>query len=393
MRVLLGALLLSLSAMAAAQPARSGVAVFGTVRAADGETLPGVNVYLSGTQRGAATDASGAFRIENVPPGAYRLVASFIGYTTAVREIRVGAQDAGPFAFVLEPSAVESAEAVVTAEGDARWQRRYERFKRVLIGESENAARTEIENPWVLDFRDRFGALTATASEPLVVVNRALGYRLHYDLRAFEATDTRVRYDGEERFEPLEPADAAEAARWETARAQAYRGSLRHLLQALRAGRAEAEGFTFMHRRLTSDGQALAEYVGRPVAEGSLVAAVDSAETGAPGWYRLGFDGLLGVTYKREPEVPAYLTSEWFREGRSTPRPEQRSDLRLEGSSALIDPKGDPDDPFAVASMGYLAFERLGDLVPAEYVPPATTPQAEIQARRPPRASGPSRER
>lgn len=381
-------LLLAL-AVAAPAAAQAGVAVTGTVRDAAGETLPGANVYLSGTQRGAPTDAAGRFRIDGVPPGAYRLVASFIGYRTAVQDIRVGSTDAGPFALTLEPTGVEGATVTVEAEGDARWRRRYERFRRILIGESENAAQTEIENPWVLDFRDRFGALTATARAPLVIVNRALGYRLHYDLTAFEATDTRIRYDGEERFEELAPADAAEAARWATARTLAYRGSLRHLLQAMRDGRAEADGFAFTARRLSPDRQTLLEYVGRPVAEADLVERVDSSETGARGWFRLRADGVaLGVTYAREPEVPAYLRSEWFREGRSTPRDAQESVLVLSGSTALVDPRGDPEDPFAISVMSYLAFERLADLVPAEFVPPTTTTQSEIQRRRPPPRGG-----
>lgn len=382
----LAAVLACVLAAPLAAQAPAGATLTGTVRAADGETLVGASVYLSGTQRGAATDRNGRFRIEGVPPGAYRLVASFIGHRAGVRDVRVGTADAGPFDFVLEPVAVEGAAVTVEAEGDARWRRRYERFRRVLLGESENAAQTEIENPWVLDFRDRFGALTASARAPLVIVNRALGYRLHYDLRAFEATDTRVRYDGEERFEEMEPADAAEAARWATARALAYRGSLRHLLQALGDGRAEADGFVFSTRRLTADGQTLAEYVGRPIAEADLVARVDSAETGAPGWYRFRApDVVLGVTYTREPEVPAYLRSEWFREGRSAVRDRQESGLRIDNrTGVLVDPRSNPEDPFGISVMGYLAFERLADLVPAEYVPPAATPASEIQRRRPP---------
>lgn len=387
----LAALLLPLAVAAQAPP---GVDVVGTVRAADGETLPGVNVYLSGTTRGAATDAQGRFRIENVPPGAYRLVASFIGYTAAVQDIRVRAgQEAGPFAIRLEASAVEGGEAVVQAEGDARWRRRYERFKKILLGESENAAQTDIENPWVLTFRDRFGELRATASAPLVIVNRALGYRLVYDLHAFGATDTRIQYDGDERFELLEPADASEAARWETARAIAYRGSLRHLLQAMRRGAATTEGFSFTLRRMSTTGELL-DYVGRPISEADLTTPADSVETGAPGWYHLQFDGMLGVGYETEPEAPAYLSSEWFRESRATPYDRQQSYLQLtNGDPALVDPKGTPADPFAISASGYLAFERLGDLVPEEYVPPTVTTQSQIQARRPPRASGAGRDR
>ena len=48
-----------------------------------------------------------------------------------------------PSRFVL--FTVEGATVTVEAEGDARWRRRYERFRRILIGESENAAQTEID--------------------------------------------------------------------------------------------------------------------------------------------------------------------------------------------------------------------------------------------------------
>jgi hypothetical protein len=53
-----------------------------------------------------------------------------------------------------------------------------------------------------------------------------------------------------------------------------------------------------------------------------------------------------------------------------------------------VDPRGDPEDPFAISVMSYLAFERLADLVPAEFVPPTTTTQSEIQRRRPPSRGG-----
>ncbi|HEX8385542.1 MAG TPA: hypothetical protein VF576_05120, partial [Rubricoccaceae bacterium] len=308
----------------------------------------------------------------------YRLVASLVGFRAETEDIRVnaGQAEAGPFAFRL--AAVEIGEAVVEAEGDDRFRRRLETFTRVLLGESENARQTRFVNPEVLDFRERFGALRATATAPLVVENRALGYRLVYDLHDFESTATRVRYDGDERFEELTPADEAEAARWQTARAMAYRGSLRHLLRALRTGTADDEGFRFRLRRMNSEGQ-LTEYVGRDVPADRIATAPDSA-----GWYRLRFDGgALNVMFDGEPEVPAYLTSEWFRGARSAPNPFQESDLILEGTEQAVDPSGNPEDPFGVSTSGYLAFERLADLVPAEYTLPTTSRRTEIQTRRP----------
>ena len=375
-------LLLVLAAPAQAQTAT----LVGRVTDTAGAPLPGANVYLSGTTRGTATDAEGRFRIERVELGAYRLVASLLGFTAGTQDVRLtDPGEAGPFVFELREAVAELGEVDVTAEGpDPRWLRRYERFKRTLLGESENAALTDIENPYVLDFSERGGTLRATASAPLVVVNRALGYTLTYDLETFEASDTRVRYHGEELFEEMEPADDAEAARWHVARAQAYRGSLRHLLQSLIAGQTEADGFAFVHRALSEDGEQLREYAGRPWSPADFFGPSEEQA----GWYTLRFPGLLGVTYDAEPEVPSYLTSAWFRGARVRPEPFQRSDLRVEEGEALVDPRGTPADPFAVSAMGYIAFERLGDLVPEEYVPPTDGVQTRAATRRPPSRGG-----
>ncbi len=55
-----------------------------------GEPLPGVNVFLEGTNFGAATNADGYYVILNVPPGSYTLKATMIGYADVrVQNVRV----------------------------------------------------------------------------------------------------------------------------------------------------------------------------------------------------------------------------------------------------------------------------------------------------------------
>ena len=377
------ALILALALAALPAAAQTSTTLVGTVTDTDGETLPGVSVYLSGTTRGVVTDTNGRFRLAGVTPGAYRLVASLVGFTAGTQNIRVGVgqAEAGPFDFRL--AAVSLGEAVVVARGDERFRRRLATFTRELIGESENARQTTITNAQVLSFSEGGGSLRASTSAPLVVENRALGYRLVYDLHKFESSSTRVSYDGDERFEELTPADDAEAARWQINRAMAYRGSLRHLLRALRTGTAGSEGFTFRTRKWSSE-SGFAEYVGREVPESALVTAPDSA-----GFYTLLFNGnAIGVRFTGEPEVPAYLTSEWFRQARSAPNPFQESDLVSEVPTQTVDRSGNPADPFGISASGYLAFERLADLVPAEYELPTSSTRTTIQTRRPPSRGG-----
>ncbi|MEM6326065.1 MAG: carboxypeptidase-like regulatory domain-containing protein [Bacteroidota bacterium] len=354
--------LLLLALLAAPASVAQTATVTGTVRDASGTPLPGANVYLSGTTRGDAADINGRYAIEGIAPGAYRLVASMVGFAPEVDEIRLGTEAEVVVDFELEGLELET--ATVEAERDARWERRLAWFQRELIGTSGRADSTEILNPWVLDFRLRWGTLTATAREPLLIENRALGYRLRYDLHAFSASSARVSYDGDEQFTPLRPATAGQAARWATAREAAYRGSLAHLLRSLLHRTAEAEGFSFL---LTYRDENDIRGTGATFRTDSrrLVRADDD------GWGTLRVRGRLDVTYA-EPEDPAYLDHPWTSERRRRPATVQTSGVHVR-RSARFDPQGTPEDPFAISTSGYFGFERLADRVPEDYDPPGTT--------------------
>lgn len=342
--------------------------VLGTVVDTTGTSLPGANVYLSGTTRGTATDADGRFVLDGLESGVHRVVASMLGFETEAETIALAERDTLELALVLLPSVETLGTVEVRAERDHRWERRFQWFQTQLLGETENAALCEILNPHVLRFRNRWGTIEATASEPLVIENRALGYRLTYDLETFEGSSASLRYHGEERFDELTPADSAEAARWAEARAVAYRGSMRHLLRSLVTGTAESEGFSLTLTLTDPLGyRASFGMPDRPTSD-DRVMQVDST-----GWGTVRVRGQLGVVYTREPESPAYLESSWFRERRNHPEPTQSSSIHLRGGER-IDPQGTPEDPFALRVSGYMAFERLADLLPEEYRPAQIAP-------------------
>lgn len=82
-----------------------------------GDPLPGVNIVLVGTVMGAATDADGYYFIINVPPGAYELEASMIGYeTTRQTNIRVTTDHTTPVNFELKQTVIAGTEVTVVAE-------------------------------------------------------------------------------------------------------------------------------------------------------------------------------------------------------------------------------------------------------------------------------------
>jgi outer membrane receptor protein involved in Fe transport len=81
---------------------------------ATGDPLPGVNVTIDGTFRGAITDLDGFFRILNLPAGGYTTRANYIGYReTAMEDVRVSVDHTTPIDFQLEATTLELGETIV----------------------------------------------------------------------------------------------------------------------------------------------------------------------------------------------------------------------------------------------------------------------------------------
>ncbi len=91
--------------------------VNGVVTDAAGQPLPGANVVIEDTRRGATTDNDGYYLILSVDPGRYELTASMVGYATAVKQnALVQADFTTRVDFTLEEAALEAVEMVVVAE-------------------------------------------------------------------------------------------------------------------------------------------------------------------------------------------------------------------------------------------------------------------------------------
>ncbi|MFO7675803.1 MAG: TonB-dependent receptor [bacterium] len=75
-----GAVLLALAVALPAFAANVGTITGRVIDRKTGEALVGTNVILEETELGAATDVNGRYQIINVPPGRYRITASYFGY-------------------------------------------------------------------------------------------------------------------------------------------------------------------------------------------------------------------------------------------------------------------------------------------------------------------------
>ena len=109
---------LSLLVGAGASYAATTGKVQGTVRDAQtGEVVPGANVVIDGTQRGAVTDTDGFFIILLVDPGTYSMTASLVGYDAQRQtDIRVQTDLTTTVDFQIREATLELGEITVIAE-------------------------------------------------------------------------------------------------------------------------------------------------------------------------------------------------------------------------------------------------------------------------------------
>ena len=197
-----------------------------------GKPLPFANVYVNGSTRGAITDEKGYYALAGVPLGTVEIAVSFVGYQPATQTIRFDNTTPQQANFRLKLS--EQTLDAVTVRGNPKlWERHLRQFKKQLFGEPFGG-QCVLVNGEVIKFKEDKGNLYATANEPLVIDNQALGYRLTYALQHFEATASGAVYSaGTARFEEVNPESERQADRFRRNRLIAYKGSIRHLMASL----------------------------------------------------------------------------------------------------------------------------------------------------------------
>lgn len=365
--------LLLLPGLAAAQ----SLSITGTVTdAASGEPLPGVHVFIAQSMTGTTTNTNGEYTLEPVPAGAHRIYVSIVGYEPEARDVMLRSlEDGGRQDFQLKEAVLELEGVEVVGVADPNWERHLQKFIRLFIGETPNAAHTEILNPEVLSFEDKLVQFTAVASEPLIIENRALGYRIQYFLRAFAATPTRVSYDGEGLYEELTAASPQLAQRWDALRRQAWYGSWRHFILSVLDGSHEKAGYHIFSRpdmgEMNVNPSMASAGGGAGVLSGKQrfpIKAKDLYKRGESNLeHTLDFHGFVEILFTGEMEPDHYR--EWRQEPGAVGERPQTSWIRLERGPAVVDYKGDVLDPYGVTFYGFLAYERVADELPKEWRP------------------------
>ncbi len=351
------------------------------------EPIQNANVFLAYTMIGSSTNQKGKYTIGGVPRGKYWLVISHINYKTLNIKIDIKNNKDLKFNFELEPKIFQFRPIKVSAEGKTEWENNLEIFEEVFLGTSDFAEDTFIENAVELEFKEIDETLYAESQKPLIIINRAFGYRIDYSLIYFEyMNDDYVKYSGFPKFSLLQTSDPDSSKLWEINRMQAYFGSLRHFLHTI-------------CKNYIVTGQSLS----KPKIE---INYSDQNNLGYKLEYsnenflvKNGFDVLyksyLGKKYGMNPRVflvntnnyltPAknenemYFKFEDYLEVKYQNPDDDKlpidddiriSWIRLEKDSVLIDNFGRYYETFQIKSYGYWANQRLADTLPYEYVIP-----------------------
>ena len=91
----------------------------GVVTDALGESIPGVQILLQGTNIGTVTDRSGRFAFNKLEPSSYSVTFRFIGFRTATHRVDLSKGDV-TLNVALIQEAIEIDEVTITADGTTR---------------------------------------------------------------------------------------------------------------------------------------------------------------------------------------------------------------------------------------------------------------------------------
>jgi hypothetical protein len=373
-----------------------------------GKPLSGANVFISNTQKGTASDPNGEFVIAYIPDGKYDLIISLVGYETVVYSF---SSEKLPLKLDVKMTIkrIEQEMAIVRPFEKDGWVKWGKLFTESFIGTSDHAWGCEIVNKDVIRFRfdKKNNILEAVANDMIIIKNPDLGYTIKYQLEGFVYNQsTRViSYVGYPLFEKTR-----NNRKQKKNRLKAYRGSITHFMRSLYSNRLAEEGFEVrrlvqvrntekdrvrplaraaMQNRINSGGNRIVIGAETPTQPGDsmtyynrIMRQPDSYDvlynylltadslvvfSGDSLYKGFSFQNHLQIVYKNEEVSPEYKSQHMF----SGPMQAQTTKVNLIGDAVriLFGPQGDYFSPLDLFMNGYMAWEKVAELLPFDYEP------------------------
>ncbi len=340
----------------AQEPELSGIVLDKTT----GEPVIFAHVYLANTTRGTTSEVDGRFVLRPVPTGQFTLVCTMVGYESYLKDILLMEGKSMKITIELVPSRKVLNEMEFKGEEDRKWKRQYSIFERELLGETSNAVRCEIMNPWVVDFETKkFEDLfSAHADQPLIIQNRILGYQITFLLKQFEIKRGQLIYIGFPSFEALKVDDWDYVENFLRNREDTFQGSTRHFFYALIQGQLEEEGFKVYR----ATGEFDADWPNRlsEAVNGGYLRPVEASEI------LIKSDWKGNFTIYSQDLLEIHYTKRLWSHTPYTDAPYEVSRIRI-NDPLMVARHGYVFNPYSFVVYGYLAEERVANMLPYEY--------------------------
>jgi hypothetical protein len=323
-----------------------------------GNPMPGASVFCQNTTTGTISNNEGAFSLR-MANGGYDLVVSYTGYETQVLRISNSSKEKDSLHIALKEEDKAMSEVVVTGGGALAdgWTKYGEFFLENFIGTSNNAAQCTIMNKDALLFYyyKKSNRLKVRAKEPLLIINEALGYKIHYQLDSFvNHYDTRISsFTGYPLFEELTGTTDQQDS-WKKNRYLAYIGSRLHFMRSWYDSTLKDEGFDIEVLDSTQPDKGTA--LQNPY--DSSFYSLDS------GTVDIALKGRFRIKYKNRVPDKKYLIANKFPLSAKI----QISAIDLTNGFS-IEENGYFYDQSDVTNIGYWAWKKLAELVPFDYNP------------------------
>ena len=206
--------------------------------------IPGASVFLSNTSIGTSADGKGNFEL-SLPNGKYDLIVSSIGYETYSQTITTSTLN-DFISIILKPKSEQMETVVIEPFEKDGWEKWGKFFLESFIGTSAYVHQCNLKNSKAIRFRNskKNNELTAMALEPLIIENKALGYRIKYQLETFSYNfkNHYLIYEGFPFFEPMQGGKGKQK-RWEKNRRTVFYGSIMHFMRTVYRNKLSEEGF------------------------------------------------------------------------------------------------------------------------------------------------------
>lgn len=367
--------------------------------ATTGNPIEGAILYINETKFKGETDDSGHIDIEHLPEGIYEVLILAPGYFNHYESVHLydgltNSEERSLFEMVSVDRNVNNLpddpeKAIQVLQDRVRtlrtqlsrndftfnqqWVDNLEAFQRYFLG-SQRPGDISILNPQSINFHvdpDKQGhLLSANSSSNLLIVNNVLGYRIEMVIDTLiiqrNALGIDMQYQGVSNFSEIETNTVEQIEIWEKNREDAFKGSFRHFLMTLPAGKMHSEGFEMFSGvdvqgpQMMGSAESSVNEIG--IFESSVLRPGEKSYE-----YQLLPPGELTVTHRDQvpkSKDPFALTS-WDI---------KRSFIRIDSESLYFNSNGFVLNPQDMRVSGYWRYEQVIEMLPQYYNPAFTHP-------------------